>query len=333
MAELVFLNFNLELLPTPDSLISTSQTILSSNEPNAIAYSSVYENLDQDWTVVPFNKTPSRRKTLIAIAPFKQAKLDKDHASPSNARDHPGYQRIYTSQSQMALNPPQSSLEWGFQGHALTFSIVVNNQEFVVMFQSPLDLAQLTMEGVQLGMESYNQYGWMMAQETSSVELCCSASNGNLPQHQLSSRVSLLPHLQSGDLSCAMDTSTCDYGSNQSSIAYAYPSSPHSTRRYVSSGRHAFRSCHAWTRNSKPHSAKPYSTNSSRAQRGARTRASGFECKNMINEDQTLVKAFIIDDGSRWCICLKVFVGCMWTEAPTDVFELPNVAVNRHISV
>lgn len=72
------------------------------------------------------------------------------------------YPIIYNSQAPNHYNPPRSCLEMGFKNYALTFFMMINNQEVIIKIQNPLDKEQIVTEGMKLAMETYSQYQWAM---------------------------------------------------------------------------------------------------------------------------------------------------------------------------
>lgn len=83
---------------------------------------------------------------------------------------------IYTSQQMSMDQPLQSWLEMGLQGYALVFTMELNNQEVVLLIQNPTHLAEIVIEGMRIGMESYNQNQWYSTQTPLFLEIQASSS-------------------------------------------------------------------------------------------------------------------------------------------------------------
>lgn len=83
---------------------------------------------------------------------------------------------IYTSQQMSMDQPLQSWLEMGLQGYALVFTMELNNQKVVLLIQNPTHLAEIVIEGMRIGMESYNQNQWYSTQTLLFLESQASSS-------------------------------------------------------------------------------------------------------------------------------------------------------------
>lgn len=98
---------------------------------------------------------------------------------------------IYISQFRPVQTYPQSWPGMSLQDLALIFTMKLDYQDVIIMIQNPMDIAQIVMEGMQLGTNIYNQYLWAMHPPHS-----CTTTK----HHHLNSHLKLLPITRSPSL-------------------------------------------------------------------------------------------------------------------------------------
>ncbi|KAH0636608.1 hypothetical protein KY290_037027 [Solanum tuberosum] len=117
-----------------------------------------YKN-DQDSTILHSEKT----KTKNTKQPRKHTAFDNEPKQPHTivpSDQLTGTTPVYASLPPL-LTPLSSWLEMGLQGQTMTFSVLLDNQEIIMLIQNPTILAQVVSDGMRIAMETYNNHLWM----------------------------------------------------------------------------------------------------------------------------------------------------------------------------
>ncbi|KAH0705475.1 hypothetical protein KY290_010166 [Solanum tuberosum] len=72
-----------------------------------------------------------------------------------------GEQTFYATQAPLPNHTPHSWLEMSLQGQPLSFSVVVDGRQVIVLVQNPTFLAQVVSEGMRIAMKTYNNHLWL----------------------------------------------------------------------------------------------------------------------------------------------------------------------------